>query len=114
MQPGNRWSVFSESRGVFSGIVALMLLVAASLHAQSAFLEREPVRSSNLTSVGYDGQRRVLEIEFRSGGIYRYLDVPKETHTGLMASDSKGRYFAAHIRNQFRHERLKPPSSPAK
>jgi len=91
-------------------VIAMTLPVVGWLHAQSDFLERKPVRSSDLASVGYDGRRRVLEIEFRSGGIYRYLDVPGEVFSGLMGAESKGRYFAAHIRNQFRHEQLKPRS----
>ena len=101
-------------RKIFAGILALMLLFAAPLHAQSPFLDRKPVRSSDLSSVGYDERRQLLEIEFRSGGIYRYLEVPKETFSGLMDSESKGRYFATHIRDRFRHERLRPSSSAAK
>ena len=101
-------------RKIFAGIVSLMLLFAAPLHAQSAFLDRKPVESSDLASVGYDERRLVLEIEFRSGGIYRYHEVPKETYSGLMGSQSKGRFFAKNIRGQFRHERLKPRSSAAK
>ena len=105
---------FHDRGGIFLATIALMLLCAVPLHAQSPFLERKPVRSSDLSSVGYDERRLMLEIEFRSGGIYRYLEVPKETFSGLMESDSKGRYFATHIRDRFRHERLKPRSAAAK
>ena len=100
--------------GTLAGRITLMLLCAVQLHAQSPLLERKPVRSSDLSSVGYDERRQMLEIEFHSGGIYRYLEVPKETFAGLMESDSKGRYFATKIRDRFRHERLRPRSSAAK
>ena len=33
-------------------------------------MERIPVESSNLASVGYDSDSLTLEIEFNSGGIY--------------------------------------------
>ncbi|MER7728874.1 KTSC domain-containing protein [Streptomyces sp. NPDC096323] len=36
----------------------------------------EPVRSSNVRSVGYSRAERVLEVSFHSGGLYRTLSVP--------------------------------------
>ena len=114
IQSADRNRSFHVRRGLFAGGIALIFLFAVQLHAQSPFLDRKPVRSSDLSSVGYDERRQTLEIEFRSGGIYRYLEVPKETFAGLMESDSKGRYFAKNIRDQFRHERLQPRSSAAK
>ena len=62
-------------------------------------MHRERVESEALSSVGYEPRRRVLEIEFHSGEIYRYFDVPPELHVGLMSADSIGHYFAQHIRN---------------
>lgn len=60
---------------------------------------REPVASEALRSVGYDPDRRLLEIEFASGIVYRYFDVPPELHVGLMTVASHGSYFAAYIRD---------------
>ena len=114
IQSADRNRSFHGRRGIFLPTIALILLCAVQLHAQSPFLDRKPVQSSDLSSVGYDERRQMLEIEFRSGGIYRYLEVPKETFSSLMESDSKGRYFATHIRDRFRHERLQPRSSAAK
>lgn len=59
-----------------------------------------------LRSVGYDATNRVLEAEFTNGGIYRYYDVPAEVHEDLMAADSHGQYFNAHIRDRYRYDRL--------
>lgn len=59
---------------------------------------RLPVRSSNLASVGYDPQTRILEIEFRNGAIYQYRGVPSAVFLTLMYSPSPGRYFNAAIR----------------
>jgi len=56
-------------------------------------MERAPVSSATMSSVGYDLEVRTLEIEFASGEIYQYLDVPEEIYRGLMTADSKGRYF---------------------
>lgn len=57
----------------------------------------EPVTSSSLASVGFDPATNELEIEFRSGDVYRY-SVPRRVHLELMASDSMGSYFARRIR----------------
>ncbi|MCL4535523.1 MAG: KTSC domain-containing protein [Bacteroidetes bacterium] len=62
-------------------------------------MERTPVQSSNLASVGYDPATRTLEIELRSGRTYRYINVPKAVYEGLMAAESKGSYFNEHIKD---------------
>ena len=38
---------------------------------------------------------------FRSGELYTYLGVPTEVYEGLLAAESKGRFFQAHIRDQY-------------
>jgi KTSC domain len=61
-------------------------------------MNRTPVSSSNLASVGYDSSSQVLEIEFLHGGIYRYSGVPSSVFSGLMAASSHGSYFDQHIK----------------
>lgn len=61
-------------------------------------MERIPVQSSNLASVGYDPQNSILEIEFNNGSIYQYTGVPQEVYEGLMNADSKGSYFHYNIK----------------
>lgn len=47
-------------------------------------MNRTPVSSSNLASIGYDHESMVLEIKFHSGGIYQYFNVPESVYQGLM------------------------------
>jgi hypothetical protein len=63
---------------------------------------RVPVNSASIVSVGYDRERRELEVEFRPsaatsryprGATYRYFDVPEEEHRAFMAAESKGTYL---------------------
>jgi hypothetical protein len=61
-------------------------------------MNRTPVSSSNLASVGYDPENMILEIEFQHGGVYQYLNVPESKYEGLMKADSHGKYFDAHIK----------------
>lgn len=64
-------------------------------------MEREAVESSMIASVGYDAQAEVLEIEFPSGEVYDYHEVPQEVYEELMEADSKGRYFLHSIRGVY-------------
>jgi hypothetical protein len=69
-------------------------------------MERMPVQSSLVQSVGYDPTSAVLEVELHNGKIYQYRDVPRSVFDGLMASSSKGDYFNANIRTKYEHERI--------
>lgn len=65
-------------------------------------MQRWPVESSQLESVGYDSGSSVLEVKFKRGtAVYQYKDVPPEVHADLMNSKSKGKFFGGSIRNQF-------------
>lgn len=67
---------------------------------------RIPLQSSTLASVLYRPTHRQLELEFRSGEIYRYLDVPPHAYNELLAAPSKGFYFNSKIRKQFTFHQL--------
>lgn len=65
-------------------------------------IPRTTVTSSNLKSIGYDPGRMLLHVEFASGAVHEYANVPMQTHAALMASGeggSIGRHFHEHIRN---------------
>jgi hypothetical protein len=67
-------------------------------------MERQAVSSTSIRSVGYDPEKKELEIEFQTGKVYAYFDVPRETYDDFMHADSHGQYFAQHIRDQFKYE----------
>ena len=67
--------------------------------------QRLAVTSSLLSSMGYSIEA-TLELEFRSGLIYRYFAVPHAVFQNLIAAESKGAYFNCHVRNRFRYQRL--------
>jgi len=56
-------------------------------------MERTPVQSSDLASVGYDPQTATLEVEFLDSSIYQYFSVPESVYNGLMNASSKGSYL---------------------
>lgn len=70
-------------------------------------MNRQPVASSMLATVGYDPVESTLELEFTSGHIYQYGEVPEETYRELMAADSMGQYFLEYIDEQYPYARIK-------
>lgn len=64
------------------------------------------VKSSNLKSIGYDQSSNTLEIEFLNGGIYQYFNIPSQIHLAIMNAVSKGTYFHANIRGNYKYRRI--------
>jgi hypothetical protein len=64
------------------------------------------VESSMIHAIGYDKEKRVLEIVFNTGRTYQYLDVPPEAYDNLMKADSKGRYFLSNIKDMYEYRQL--------
>ncbi len=64
-------------------------------------MDRVSVVSTNIRSVGYDPESSTLEVEFNSGSIYQYLDVPESEYEGLMNAASKGRYLNRNIKGRY-------------
>jgi len=69
-------------------------------------MNRIATESSTIRSVGYDPKTRTLEIEFQSGQVYDYADIPPEVHEDLMKAESRGRYFREKIRDVYRYRRV--------
>ena len=61
-------------------------------------MERIPVSSTNVASIGYEVETQTLEVEFRSGSVYQYFNVPEFHYEGLLNASSKGRYLNEHIK----------------
>lgn len=70
-------------------------------------MNRTPVKSSQIASVGYDSINQTMDVEFvRGNAVYRYHDVPAEIHEALMAAESVGKHFGANVRGRFRTEKF--------
>lgn len=64
-------------------------------------MERVSVSSSNIASVGYDKEEQTLEVEFNSGAVYQYFQVPVNVYEGLISASSVGKYFNANVRDVY-------------
>lgn len=64
-------------------------------------IEMMPLNSSNIAAAGYDPEIGTLRIEFKSGAVYSYANVPAEVHADLMTAPSAGGYFFRNIKDRF-------------
>ena len=67
---------------------------------------RESVQSSMITSIGYDENTSTLEVEFNSGAIWQYYDVPGSIYYDMMNSGSLGKFFHSNIKRQYREAQV--------
>jgi hypothetical protein len=70
------------------------------LHGQNAAV------SSAMQGYGYSGINNFLDIQFTSGAVYRYSEVPVVTFDGLYGASSQGGYFNEAVRDVYPFERL--------
>jgi hypothetical protein len=57
--------------------------------------------SSSIASYEYDDETSTLTIEFKSGTKYDYYDVNSSLIDNFHTAESKGKFFAANIRDKF-------------
>jgi DNA segregation ATPase FtsK/SpoIIIE-like protein len=69
-------------------------------------MEREPVNSSTIISIGYEPTSGTLEVEFKNSGVYQYYNVPDPIFQTFMASDSKGKYLNVYVKPVYPYSRV--------
>ena len=69
-------------------------------------MERTPVDSSAVVSVGYDESRRTLELEYVDGDVYQYFDVPNALYHALLDAPSIGQFVNTEIKGIFGYEKV--------
>lgn len=69
---------------------------------------RHSVTSSRIRAIGYDPDKRILEITFHNGEIYKYQDVPERIYKKYISDAvvSKVRFFDGAIKGKFLCRRL--------
>ncbi|MEU0000794.1 KTSC domain-containing protein [Streptomyces microflavus] len=69
-------------------------------------MQRHPVISSNIKSIGYDHTSSILEVEFFSG-VYHYHSVPETVFSAFLSAASHGRYFAQVVKDRYSYTRVR-------
>ena len=56
----------------------------------------------------YDPEKLILTVQFVSGLIYEYLDVPAKVYEEMMLSRSKGIYLNKYIKGSYDYKKITP------
>lgn len=69
-------------------------------------MERKPVESSLFNAVGYNPLEKILELDFKSGEVYHYYDVPPEVYQSLLKAESLGQFFHSDIDGVYTYRKV--------
>lgn len=69
-------------------------------------MDRTPVSSTNIRSIGYDPQSGILEVEFTTDEIYQYFDVPEHLYQQFLNAPSHGQFLNDYIRYNYRYQKV--------
>ena len=70
-------------------------------------MKRQHVQSSALESVGYDPEKKILELEFRDNGdVWQYFRLPASVYNKFIHADSLGNYFVTKIKGKYREMKV--------
>lgn len=74
----------------------------------------EVTDSSTIKSLEYDFDSEKLVVEFKAGSKYLYRDVPENAARDFFLAESKGKHFAAHIKDGYDTEKIGATLNPPK
>jgi len=69
-------------------------------------MNRIPVNSSNIHSIGYDDRSLIMEVEFTSGDVYRYFGIPEYLYRQFSNASSHGQFLNDNIRYNYRYQKV--------
>jgi hypothetical protein len=95
-------------------VITLLSLSGASAAEPrqiSSRIARQPVHSHALAAIGYSKRLHALEVEFVSGAVYRYSNVPSQIYRDLLSAASKAQFYDTNVRGHFPSVHVKPRRS---
>lgn len=70
-------------------------------------MQRTSVQSTNIRSIGYDQASATLEVEFTSGDVYQYFNVPQLVYQNFLHAASPGQYLNENVvRYSYRYRKI--------
>lgn len=69
-------------------------------------MRREAVTSTNVAEVGFDANSRILEVQFKTGAVYQYFDVPQQIYDELRRASSIGGFINSNVKGHYRYARV--------
>lgn len=69
-------------------------------------MNRQPVESSQIASIGYDAATNTLEIDFKRGGVYQYSGFPAAEWARFKGAESTGSFFYRNIKGKYPFKKI--------
>ncbi len=70
-------------------------------------MKREPVESSAIKSIGYNEDKKLLEVQIlETGRIYQYKEVPLEEYLDFLDAHSLGKYYNMNIKEKYDYKEV--------
>ncbi len=64
-------------------------------------------KSSSITAIDYNEDEMTLDVEFKSGGVYRYFDVPDDVPSLMLTASSAGKFFIQYVKPSYKFEKVR-------
>ncbi|MDJ0658892.1 MAG: KTSC domain-containing protein [Crocosphaera sp.] len=72
-------------------------------------IEHLPCSSfSHIQAIGYDVTVKILKIDYKSGSIYTYFQVPESIFQTMLTTSNIGKYLNSHIKGNYPYQRFIP------
>ena len=68
-------------------------------------IKKVRLASAAIASVRYDERKRTLDVGFRGGDVYRYVQVPEFVYRELLKAESAGAFWNA-VKDHFDYKKL--------
>jgi hypothetical protein len=70
-------------------------------------MQRQPVQSSALESIGYDAETYTLELEFKEhSGVWQYFNFKPSALKKFLGSPSLGNFFVTKIKGKYKEKKV--------
>ncbi|CCQ61588.1 KTSC domain-containing protein [Crocosphaera watsonii] len=61
-----------------------------------------------IQAIGYDAKTKILKVNYKSGSIYTYFQVPAQIFQTMLTTYNLGIYINSHIRGNYHYQRFIP------
>ncbi|MCQ3914459.1 MAG: KTSC domain-containing protein [Mycoplasmoidaceae bacterium] len=97
----------SKKRDLMRFFITQFLYGAFNMAGRGTGVMFKKCKSSWIESYGYDEKKKKLYLQFASGPIYAYIDVPNKVYKGFVEAESKGKYHNKYLINSYKCKKVK-------
>lgn len=65
------------------------------------------VLSTEIEWVGYERSKSMLQVEFISGSVYQYENVPESVYHEFLIADSHGKFFETSVKGKYPYRKIR-------